>query len=106
MFLVFTCDFCLPIKYGFLNVSPFEADMNCFCFFTFYSVLTFLYFYTILIIIIIFAIIAFVIAIAIIISSFSMLLPLFFTIVFYLCIYQIFLNFKQMTWPNIVKSWQ
>ena len=55
---------------------------------------------------IIFAIIVFVIAIVIIISSFSMLLPLFFTIVFYLCIYRIFLNFKQMTWPNIVKSWQ
>ena len=38
------CDFCFPIKGGFLNVSPFKADMNCFYLDTFYSVLTFLYF--------------------------------------------------------------
>ena len=58
---------------------------------------------------IIFIIIVFVIVIAIIISSFSMLLTFIFqvfTILFYLCIYGIVLHFKQMTWPNIVQSWQ
>ena len=52
---------------------------------------------------IIFVIIVFVIVIVIIISSFSILLTLIFlvfTILFYLCIYRIFLNFKQMTWPK------
>ena len=58
---------------------------------------------------IIFVFIVFVIVIAIIISSFSLLLTfifLDFTIMFYFCIYRIILNFKQMTWPNIVQSWQ
>ena len=43
------------------------------------------------------------------ISSFWMLLTLIFlfcTILFYLCIYPMFFTFKQMTWPNIVQSWQ
>ena len=51
--------------------------------------------------VVIFVIIVFVIVIAIIISSFSMLLTfifLVFTILFYLCIYRIFLNFNQMTY--------
>ena len=48
LFLTFTlCEFYVPIKDGFLNVSPFSADMNCFYLSTFYSVLTFLYFYMI-----------------------------------------------------------
>ena len=47
--------------------------MNCFYLNTFYSVLTFLTF-----------------------------IFLVFTIVFYLCTYQIFLNFKQMTWHVIL----
>ena len=58
---------------------------------------------------IIFVITVFVNIIAIIISSFSMILTfiyLVFTILFYLCIYRIFLKFKQMTWPAIVQSWQ
>ena len=56
-----------------------------------------------------FVIMVFVISIGVIISSFSMLLTfifLVFTILFYLCMYRIFLYFKQMTWPNIVQSWQ
>ena len=48
LFLAFTlCDFCIPIKHGFLNVSLFWADMNCFYLHTFYSILTFLYFHMI-----------------------------------------------------------
>ena len=112
MFLIFTlCDFCGPIKDGFLNVSLFSADMNCFYFNTFYSVLMFSYFYKITnfhsqfhhYYYGYFCYCCFVIVIAIIISSFSMLLTfifLVFTILFYLCIYRIFLNFKQMTWPK------
>ena len=83
--------------------------MNCFYLNTFYSVLTFFIrlpiFILILIIIvlIIFVMIVFVIVIVIIIFSFSMLLTfifLVFTILFYLCIYRIFLNFKQIMWPK------
>ena len=81
-----------------------------FCF----NIFIFLYnyqFYSHLIIIvkIIFVIIVFIIVITTIISSFSMVLAsilLVFTILFYLCIYQMFLDFKQMTWPYIVQSWQ
>ena len=49
-----------------------------------------------------------IIVIAVIISLFSVLLTfifLVFIIVFYLCMYRIFLNSKQMAWPNIVQSW-
>ena len=93
--------------------------MNCFYLNTFYSVLTFLYFYKntiifytnnfipifilILIIIVMIIFVTIVFAIAIIISSFSMFLTLIFldfTILFYFCIYQIFLNLKQMMWPK------
>ena len=57
----------------------------------------------IILIMIIFVIIVFVIVITIIISSFSMLvISLVFTILFYLCIYRIFLNFKQMTCDRIL----
>ena len=91
--------------------------MNCFYLNPFYSALTFLYFYSITNFYShsrhcyygYFFIIVFVIVIAIIISSFSMLLIfifLVFTILFYLCVYRIFLNLKQMTWPNIVQNWQ
>ena len=61
----------------------------------------------IIIIMIIFVIIVLVIAIAIIISSFSMLalfISLVFIILFYLCIYRIFLSFKCMTWSAIVQN--
>ena len=54
---------------------------------------------------IILVIIVFVTAIVVIISSFSMFLTfifLVFTILFYLCIYRIFLIFKQMTWLKIL----
>ena len=45
LFLIFTLsDFCIPIKHGFLNVFPFEVDMNCFYLNTLYSVLPILYF--------------------------------------------------------------
>ena len=83
--------------------------MNCFCLNTFYSVLkrfyifirlTFFILIVIIIVMITFVIIVFVIVVVIITSSFSMLLAfifLGFTILFYLCIYRIFLNFKQMT---------
>ena len=63
----------------------------------------------IIIIMIIFVIIVFILFIAIIVSSFSMLLSficLVFIVLFCLCVYQIFLSFKHMTWPNIVQSWQ
>ena len=83
--------------------------MNCFCLNTFYSVLKRFYIFirliffiliVIIIVMITFVIIVFVIVVVIITSSFSMLLAfifLGFTILFYLCIYRIFLNFKQMT---------
>ena len=83
--------------------------MNCFYLNTFYSVLKRFYVFIwltifililIIIVMIIFVIIIFVIVVVIITSSFSMLLAfifLGFTILFYLCIYRIFLNFKQMT---------
>ena len=83
--------------------------MNCFYLNTFYSVLTFLYFYTITNFCSHSHHYCYCFVIVIIISSFSMLLTfifLVFTILFYLCIYQIFLNFKQMMWPNFVQSWQ
>ena len=57
---------------------------------------------------IIFVIIVFLIINAII-FLFSMVLPfifLVFTFLFYLCIYQMLLKFKQMMWPKIVQSWQ
>ena len=78
--------------------------MNCFYLNTFYSVLTFLYFYTITNFCSHSHHYCYCFVIVIIISSFSMLLTfifLVFTILFYLCIYWIFLNFKQMTWLNI-----
>ena len=74
LFLTFTlCDFCVLIKRGFLNVSSFQADMDCFCLNTFCSDLTFLYWFVFFIL---------------------------------TCIYRIFLNFKHMTWPNIVQIYQ
>ena len=46
LFLTFTLfDFCVPVKRGFLDVSPFYANMNCFYLNPFYSTLIFLYFY-------------------------------------------------------------
>ena len=83
--------------------------MNCFYLNTFYSVLKHFYIFirlaifiliVIIIVMITFVIIVFVIVVVIITFSFSMLLAfifLGFTILFYLCIYRIFLNFKQMT---------
>ena len=83
--------------------------MNCFYLNTFYSVLKHFYIFIrlaifililIIIVMITFVIIVFVIVVVIITSSFSMLLAfifLGFTILFYLCICRIFLNFKQMT---------
>ena len=112
IFTLTLCDFCVPIKHDFLNVSPSSADVNYFYLNSFYSILTFftfLYYYQFLFsyfMMIIFVIFVFVIVIAIIISSFSMLLTfifLVFIILFHLCIDQIFLNFKQMTWLNTIQ---
>ena len=87
--------------------------MNYFSLNTLYSVWTFLCFYLITNFYShfrhsyydYFCIIVFFIVITIIISSFSMLITLIslvFTILFYLCIYRIFFNFKQMTCDQIL----
>ena len=101
------CDFCILIKHGLLNGFCFKAYMNCFWLKVFHSILPFWYFYTIKNFIIIIIMIIFIITVVIIISviaiavisSFSMFLIfiiLFFIIPFYLCIYQVFLNFKNV----------
>ena len=94
--------------------------MNCF-YFTFYFILDLLYFctitdfdshyhhYYIIIVIITAPLIIFIsVVIIIITSSFLMILTLIILFLFhsilYICINQIFLNFKYMKWPNIDKS--
>ena len=42
----------------------------------------------------------------VIVSMLLTFIVLAFIILFYPCIYRICLNFKQMTWPNILQSWQ
>ena len=85
--------------------------MNFFYLSNFYSLLTFLYFYATTnylfsfssLLLIIFVITLFVVMTVFIISSFSMLVTfvfLVFIILFYLCTYLIFLDFKEMTWPK------
>ena len=117
LFLTFTlCEFYVPIKDGFLNVSPFSADMNCFCFNTFYSVLTFFIFIRIAIFILILIIIVMIIFVIIVFFHchchyYFFILNVFnfyflvFTILFYLCIYRIFSNLNEWRDRNIVQSW-
>ena len=121
LFLIFTVsDFCVSIKHGFLNVFPFSADMNCFYLNTFCSILTILYFYTITnfdgeyrhyywnyfhcccfyyyfchchcyYYFFIF-------------EAFNLYCFSFQHSILYFCRYRIFLNFKHMTWWNLLKS--
>ena len=77
-------------------------------FYRFYTFMLLPIFVLILIIIIMitFVIIVFVFGITIIISSLSMLLTFIYHSILSLYIYRTFLNFKQMTWPNIVQNWK
>ena len=86
-------------RYEFLLLKQFLFSFNFFIFLCDYQ---FLFSFSSLLLII-FVITLFVVMTVFIISSFSMLVTfvfLVFIILFYLCIYLIFLDFKEMTWPK------